>query len=110
MRPDIRPVRGRQTSCTLPHTTSRIARAPRGYPAARGRTWKNRRMEARWGDPEAPWWAKLRRAQAHISEVRQRAGALQAAEPWSVQHEPADPDGWAYRFRVQKPIPADLAA
>jgi hypothetical protein len=67
-------------------------------------------MKARWGDPEAPWWAKLRRAQAHISEVRQRAGALQAAEPWSVQHEPADPDGWAYRFRVQKPIPADLAA
>jgi hypothetical protein len=24
-------------------------------------------------DPEAPWWAKLRRAQVHISEVRQRA-------------------------------------
>ena len=24
-------------------------------------------------DPEVPWWAKLRRAQVHISEVRQRA-------------------------------------
>jgi hypothetical protein len=67
-------------------------------------------MEPRWGDPEAPWWAKLRRAKSHISEVRQQVHALQVAEPWSVQRERAGPDGWAYRFRVHKPVPADLAA
>lgn len=67
-------------------------------------------MEPRWGDPEAPWWAKLRRAKSHISEVREQVHALQVAEPWSVQREPAGPDGWAYRFRVHKPVPADLAA
>lgn len=45
-------------------------------------------MEPRWGDnPEAPWWAKLRRAKSHISEVRQQVHALQVAEPWSVQRE-----------------------
>jgi hypothetical protein len=71
---------------------------------------ENRGMEPRWGDPEAPWWAKLRRAKSHISEVRQRVGVLHAAEPWSMQREPAGPDGWAYRFRVHKPVPADLAA
>jgi hypothetical protein len=67
-------------------------------------------MEPRWGDPEAPWWAKLRRAKSHISEVRQQVHALQVAEPWSVQREPAGPGGWAYRFRVHKSVPADLAA
>jgi hypothetical protein len=51
-------------------------------------------MEPRWGDPEAPWWAKLRRAKSHISDVRQRVHALQVVEPWSVQREPAGKDGW----------------
>src|SRR5438093_1491518 len=86
-----------------------------GRPAAwlvggKPRNWENRCMEPRWGDPEAPWWAKLRRAKSHISEVRQQVHVLQVAEPWSVQREPAGPDGWAYRFRVHKPVPADLAA
>jgi hypothetical protein len=67
-------------------------------------------MEERWRDPEAPWWAKLRRAQAHISEVRQRVSALQGTQPWSIQREPTGPDGWAYRFRIHRPIPADLSA
>jgi hypothetical protein len=67
-------------------------------------------MEASWRDGDAPWRAKLRRARAHISEVRERVDALQAAEPWLVHREPVGPDGWAYRFRVRKPVPADLAA
>ena len=67
-------------------------------------------MEERWRDPEAPWWAKLRRAQAHISEVRQRVSALQGTQPWSIQREPTGPDGWAYRFKIHRPIPADLSA
>ena len=67
-------------------------------------------MEERWGDPEAPWWAKLRRARVHINEVRQRVDALQRAGTWSIQREPADADGWAYRFRLHRAIPADLSA
>jgi hypothetical protein len=71
---------------------------------------EDHRMEQRWMDPEAPWWAKLRRARVHINEVQQRVVALEEADGWSIQREPAGPDGWAYRFRVHRVIPADLSA
>jgi hypothetical protein len=62
-------------------------------------------------DPEAPWWVKLRRARLHIDEVHQRVRTLDASNPWSVEKEAAeDPDSWAFRFRIQLPIPADLCA
>ena len=62
-------------------------------------------------DPETPWWVKLRRARLHIDEVHQRIRTLDASNPWSVEKEPAeDPDSWAFRFRIQRPIPADLCA
>src|SRR3984885_10155341 len=62
-------------------------------------------------DPEAPWWVKLRRARLHIDEVHQRVRTLNASNPWSVEKEPAeDPDSWAFRFRIQRPVPADLCA
>ncbi len=62
-------------------------------------------------DPEAPWWVKLRRTRLHIDEVHQRVRTLDASNPWSVEKEPAeDPDSWAFRFRIQRPIPADLCA
>ena len=62
-------------------------------------------------DPEAPWWVKLRRARLHIDEVHQRVKTLDASNPWSVEKEAAeDPDSWAFRFRIQHPIPADLCA
>src|SRR6266566_1030993 len=67
-------------------------------------------MKERWGDPEAPWWAKIRRARVHINEVRQRVDALQRAETWSIQREPTGADRWAYRFRLHRAIPADLSA
>lgn len=67
-------------------------------------------MDQRWRNPEAPWWAKLRRAQAHISEVQQRVSALQGTQPWSIQCEPTGPDGWAYLFKIHRPIPTDLSA
>jgi hypothetical protein len=67
-------------------------------------------MDPRWRDPEAPWWAKLRRAQARISEVQQRVSALQGTQPWSILREPTGLDGWAYRFKIHRPIPADLSA
>jgi hypothetical protein len=62
-------------------------------------------------DPEAPWWVKLRRARLHVDEVHQRVRALDASKPWSVERETtADPDSWAFRFRIYRPIPADLRA
>jgi hypothetical protein len=62
-------------------------------------------------DPEAPWWVKLRRARLHIDEVHQRIRALDASKPWSVGKETTeDPDSWAFRFRIHRPIPADLRA
>jgi hypothetical protein len=62
-------------------------------------------------DPEAPWWVKLRRARLHIDEVHQQVNALDASAPWSVEKKPAeDPDSWAFRFRIHRPIPADLQA
>jgi hypothetical protein len=67
-------------------------------------------MEEWLSDPEAPWWAKLRRAQAHINEVRQRADALQSEEVWSIQRESANADSWAYLFRIHRAVSADLRA
>jgi len=62
-------------------------------------------------DPDAPWWVKLRRARLHIDEVHQRVRTLDASGPWSVEKEPAeDPDSWVFRFRIHRPIPADLRA
>ncbi len=67
-------------------------------------------MEEWLTDAEAPWWAKLRRAGVHIDEVRQRVAQLQGEEAWSIEREPANADGWAYRFRINRAIPADLSA
>jgi len=67
-------------------------------------------MDVRWRDPESSWWAKLRRAQVHINDVNQRVATLQGSGAWSIEREPAGADGWAYRFRLHQPIPADLAA
>ncbi len=71
-------------------------------------------------NPEAAWWAKLRRAQVHIDEVRQRVDALQNAGIWSIERKRADgcssrfrlyrAHGWAYRFKINQAVPADLLA
>lgn len=62
-------------------------------------------------DPDAPWWVMLRRARRHIDEVQARVSALRGSMPWSIDREPAGcPDGWAYRFRLHRPIPTDLNA
>lgn len=54
---------------------------------------------------------KLRRARVHIDEVHQRVRALDASKPWSVEKEASeDPDSWTFRFRIYRPIPADLRA
>ena len=67
-------------------------------------------MDQHWRDPEAPWWVKLRRAHAHINEVQQRVSSLEETQPWSIQRKPIGSDGWAYHFKIHRPIPADLSA
>lgn len=67
--------------------------------------------DADWLDPEAAWWAKLRRAVKLIDEVDQCCQALNVeGVGWSLEREPESDDGWRYRFRQPRPIPADLAA
>lgn len=67
-------------------------------------------MEEWLTDPDAPWWVKLRRAQVHIAEVRQRMDALQSAGTWSIQRKQAGSNGWAYQFRIHRAVPSDLSA
>jgi hypothetical protein len=67
-------------------------------------------MEEWLTDPEAPWWAKLRRASVHIEEARRCVAELESGEAWSIEREPADADGWEYRFRIHRAVPADLSA
>jgi hypothetical protein len=64
-----------------------------------------------WQDPEAPWWAKLRRAARLIKEVNSCGEALnQPGVGWSLEREAEDDQAWRYRFGQPRPIPADLAA
>lgn len=62
-------------------------------------------------DPEAPWWVKLRRARVHIDEVQRCVDVLRSSGAWSVQRAPAEcADGWVFRFKCNRAIPADLSA
>jgi hypothetical protein len=64
-----------------------------------------------WQDPEAPWWAKLRRAARLIKEVKGCCETLnQPGVGWSLEREAEDDQAWRYHFGQPRPIPADLAA
>jgi hypothetical protein len=41
-------------------------------------------MTEAWRNPEAPWWAKLRRASIHIAEGRKGVEAFERSTPWMV--------------------------
>ena len=36
--------------------------------------------------------------------------SLEETQPWSIQRKPIGSDGWAYHFKIHRPIPADLSA
>ena len=60
-------------------------------------------------DPEAAWWAKLRRADEHLIVVADLFHDFQATEPYTLTPEDTDnPDEVAYRLRVHREAPADL--
>ena len=62
-----------------------------------------------WNDPEAPWWAKARRAHVHIAEVKRLVAEFQREHPWSVEVVAGEqPNERGFRLRVPQPVPADL--
>jgi hypothetical protein len=64
---------------------------------------------AQWADPDAAWWAKLRRASIHIEDVRHRVREFEASLPWSVEPEPSEvPNETAFRLRVHRAVPVEL--
>jgi hypothetical protein len=63
----------------------------------------------KWTDPDAPWWAKMRRAQVHIDRVREELDGMTRNPPWSVEPEPGRrANETAYRLRVVSSVPVDL--
>ena len=65
-------------------------------------------MKPRWRDSEAPWWAKLRRAQRHIAEAGNEVTRFEQRKPWSIKAEESAVGELAYRFHVLAAIPSDL--
>lgn len=62
-----------------------------------------------WQDADAPWWAKMRRAEAHIRSLRERLEDINADPPWSVKPEPGrQANETAFRLHVRSSIPVDL--
>lgn len=67
------------------------------------------RPTPRWADPEAAWWAKLRRAQVHITAVKTALAEYEASESWTIEPEPGpEPNQVTYRLRVHRPVPSDV--
>ena len=66
-------------------------------------------MEPWMLDPEAAWWATLRRADEHLIVVADLFHDFQATEPYTLTPEDTDnPDEVAYRLRVHREAPAEL--
>ena len=63
-----------------------------------------------WENPEAPWWAKLRRATKLLTDVGDACAAINADSTPCVQRVADGDQSWRYRVQVSRPIPADLAA
>jgi hypothetical protein len=67
-------------------------------------------MDLDWRDPERPWWVKLRRAGCHLDELRRAVASFNGTKPWRLEAESGrQPGEVAYRFRIMRSIPTDLA-
>jgi hypothetical protein len=61
-------------------------------------------------DPEAAWWAKLRRANAHRENLGKLVDEFEANQPYTLTPEPGDkPDEIAYRLRIRQEAPAEIS-
>lgn len=63
----------------------------------------------RWADRESPWWAKLRRAEVHIREVKQAISEYEKTTAWEIVREPGpEPHQTSYVLRVHRELPSDV--
>jgi hypothetical protein len=60
-------------------------------------------------DPECPWWAKLRRAESLIDEIRPRFRGAQQSREWLGDCSGDAEEAVVYRIRLIEPISADFA-
>ena len=63
-----------------------------------------------WGNPEADWWAKVRRAESHINDVAELERAYLKRTPWRLDPQPGPV---AHRtlltLRIEESPPIDIA-
>jgi hypothetical protein len=60
-------------------------------------------------DPECPWWAKLRRAESLIDEIRQRFRGAQQSREWLGDCSGDADEAVVYRIGLIEPISAGFA-
>lgn len=66
-------------------------------------------MDQSWRDPTAAWWAKLERANKHITEIHSMMKAFEESEAYTVRREGSDkPNVVAFRFKIVRPVPVQL--
>jgi hypothetical protein len=63
-----------------------------------------------WTDGERPWWAKLRRAGAHIDALSSAIRDFERSGPWEVVEERDEqPNVVAFRLQIYQEPPSDLS-
>jgi hypothetical protein len=66
-------------------------------------------MDQSWRDPTAAWWAKLERANRHITEIHSMMSAFEESVAYRVGREGTDkPNAVAFRFEILRQVPAQL--
>ena len=67
-------------------------------------------MESWMSDPDAAWWAKLRRANTHLETLTKLVDDFAASEPYTLDREPGDgPNEVAYRLHIRREAPAEIS-
>jgi hypothetical protein len=67
-------------------------------------------MESWMSDPDAAWWAKLRRANTHLETLAKLVDEFAASEPYTLDREPGDrPNELAYRLHIRHETPAEIS-
>jgi hypothetical protein len=61
-------------------------------------------------NPNAAWWAKIRRAQTHVATLGALAAEFRDSEPYTLTPEPGiHPNEVAYRLRIDRDVPAEIS-
>jgi hypothetical protein len=61
-------------------------------------------------DPDAAWWAKLRRANTHRETLNKLVQEFEACRPYTLTPEPGEePNEMPYRLRIRREAPAEIS-